>query len=276
MLGATHTRVLMEVTRLSGLAPQKLGNPGGLIMTFGNLLPDALPLVGISPETAHDMNRARMVTAAAPALGKGITIHIYTDNLTHCDNLENDGNYGASVALKLGLELMDKTSGRFHELLESLSGPSTAYMLHTVIEFAADVITARGEVVELIEKAWKFAENNHTGMIDSIAEIYCADPRALAEGMGKFPPENRPEPEAIYSRPARADLFLRKFGGKNYSNDETRRRHAHSRVLEMLEAAETMLHGSLDELVENFARRIVSGKPAVARKLGEIIESVKN
>ncbi len=275
MLGATHTRVLMEVTRLSGLPSEKLRSPGGLVMAFGNLLPDSLPLVGISPETTHDMERAEMVMEAAPALGTGIAIHIYTDNLTHCNNLENDGNYGASVALKLGLELMNKTSDRFRNLLDSFAGPSIAYMLHTVIEFAADVITARGEVVELIENSWKFARKNHGDMINSLAIIYSADAEKLTEGMKKFPPEDRPEPEAIYSRPARADLFLRKFDPNNY-RDEKHRKHAHLRILEMLEAAESMLHGTLDEVVEDFARRIVTEKPAVARELGDIIDSAQN
>lgn len=274
MLGATHTRVLIEVARLSGSPPEKLRSPGGLVMAFGNLLPDNLPLVGIPPEATHDMNRAKMVMEAAPALGTGIAIHIYTDNLTHCDSLENDGNYGASVALKLGLELMNRTSGRFHKLLESFSGPSRAYMLHTVIEFAADVITARGEVVELIEKSWKFARKNHGRMIDSIARIYSAAPQTLTEGMKKFPPEDRPEPKAIYSRPARADLFLRKFAGENY-HEEANRKHDHSLVLEMLEAAEEMLHGSLEKLVEDFARRIVSEKNALVTEMNDIIESAQ-
>jgi len=274
MLGATHTRVLIEVTRLIGLPPEKLNSPGGLVMAFGNLLPDTLPVVGVSPELTHDMNRAKMVTEAAPALGTGIVIHIFTDNLTHCNNLENDGNYGASIALRLGLNRMKKTSGRFHRLLESFSGPSTAYMLHTVIEFAADVITARGEVVELIENSWSYAKKNHGGMIDSIARIYSANLETLTAGMKKFPPEDRPEPGAIYSRPARADLFLRKFAGKDYRS-ENGREHDHGRVLEMLEAAEKMLHGTLDELVEDFARRIVNERPAVTAEIGDIIESAQ-
>ncbi|GEM_PF-3044633 len=271
MLGATHTSVLIEIVKLAGCASSSLMTPGGMAMVFGNLLPDNLPLVGVPPELSHEMARAGRLSDELPALGTGVMVHIYTDNLTHCDNVINDGNYGASIALKLGLALMEKTGGKYFDLVERFSDRSTAYTLHTIIELAADVLSANQEVVDAIETSWLALGESYMKVLDMIGHIYDVDPDKLREGIKKFPPENRPPPEVIYSRANRTELFLRKFAPPQY--DEEQRGKDREEIMEMIGAGEKMLLDKLTSMVEDFAGRILDADPELSKMVTAIINS---
>jgi len=271
MLGATHTSVLMEIMKRAGCEPCSELMPGGLAMVFGNLLPDNLPMVGVPPESSHNPDCANELATKLPSVGTGVMIHIYTDNLTHCDNILDNGNYGASVALKLGIELMEKTEGKFSGLVERYAGQSTAYTLHTVIELAADVVAARSDVVEAIERSWNAAGEKYPAVLELVSEIYGVKPGILRDGMKKFPPEKRPSREVLYSRSSRAQLFLRKFATPEH--DDERRRADTEEIMEMIEAGEKMLSGRLSSIVEDFARRILDAEPALGEKVTELVNS---
>jgi len=271
MLGATHTKVIMKMAELvgCGFAPDPI--PAGLAMIFGNLLPDNLPVVGVSSEKSHDISRAKRLRNFMAPLGTGVIIHIYTDNLTHCNCVMNNGKYEDSVALKLGRELMEETSGRFMPLVEKFSKRSVPYTLHTVIELAADVLSAQEPVVDLIECSWAASENRSADSFETVGEIYDIDCAKLIEGTKKFPPKSRPNPEALYSRRARAELFLRKFAPKDYdySNVDVDR----TEIIELIESGEKMLADGLTGLVDDFAGRILDAEPELGDGISGILNS---
>jgi len=272
MLGATHTRVLIEILRLAGFGSESLKSPGGSAMVFGNLLPDSLPLVGILPEVSHDIKRAEQLADILHALGTGVMLHTFTDNLTHCNNILDDGNYGASVALRLGLALMEKSGDRFSELLKRFSARSMAYTLHTVIELAADVLAAEDDyVVEVIEKAWGDAVKHHKGIVNTLNKIYDVNLESSNEGSNKFLSGKRPSSEEIYSRRSRSGMFIKKFAPVEY--DEEQREKDRTAIMEMIEAGENMLRDKLSPLVYDFAYRILDFDSGLKERIAGIIRS---
>ena len=272
MLGATHTMVLNEILKLAGCGFESLKTPGGSAMTFGNLLPDSMALVGVLPEVSHDIKRATRLAGILPALGTGVMVHIFTDNLTHCNNVLDDGNYGASTALRLGLALMEKTGNKYSELLKNFSARSMAYTLHTVIELAADVLVGEDDfIVAAIEKAWGDAVKHRQSFVNILKEIYGMDMENLNEESSKFLSMKRPSREEIYSRKARAEMFLRKFAPKEYSDEQ--RVSDRAAIMEMIEAGEDMMRGMLSPLVHDFACRILDFDPALKDRVVSIIQS---
>lgn len=263
MLGAAHTLILMKLARLAGI--DSLTTPIGLAVVFGNLLPDNLPVVGVAPESSHDPSNAAELSLRLPPLGAGIMVHIYADNLTHCGSVANNGNYAESTALKLGLKLMEETGNIYSELVKKYSPRSFAYSLHMIIEIAADVLAARDEVVEIIEKAWRAVDDRQDDAFRIICGIYHIEFEKLLEGWKRFPPEKRPAPDAIYSRRARAELFMRKFSPKNY--DAASHDADHKEIMKAIEAGENMMRDGFDELIEDFAKRIYEADSALMEKL---------
>ena len=258
----------MELVTRLGCELSSLAKPGGILVVFGNMLPDNLPVVGVPPEVSHDMDRADRLMDELPALGTGVKAHLYVDNLTHCGSVMDDKNYGDSIALKLGLELMENTQNRYLSLLDRFSSLSTAYTLHTVIELAADVLAAENcEVIEIVENAWSSLGGYPPQIVELLSRAYDVDKEKLLEGISKFPPKNRPSPKILYSRPARAELFLRKFAPPDY--DQTKRDQDRAEVVDMIEAGEEMLRDRLIGIVDDFATRILDAAP----KLGDNIKS---
>jgi len=274
MLGASHTMVLMKILELAGRGNERVLTAGESATVFGNLLPDSLPLVGISPEVSHDIGRADKLAGVQSALGTGVKIHIYADNLTHCNNVIDDGNYGASVALKLGFALMKETDNKFSELIKRFSPRSVAYTLHTIIELAADVLAANDKlIVAVIERAWADAAENYEKVVKVLNKIYEADIENMSEGNRKFLSQKRPSHEEIYSRGARAEMFMRKFAPKEYEDD--RRAEDRRAVMDLIEAGENMLRDKLSALAGDFAFRIMDFVPELKGRIDGIARSGK-
>ena len=274
MLGATHTMVLMKILELAGRGNEPILMPGESAMVFGNLLPDSLPLVGISPDVSHDIGRADKLSGALSALGTGVKVHIYADNLTHCNNVIDDGNYGASIALRLGFALMKETDDKFSELIKRFSPRSIAYTLHTIIELAADVLAANDKhIVAVIEQAWADTAGNYGKIVNALNKIYEVDIENMSEGHKKFLSQKRPSPEEIYSRGARAEMFIRKFAPNEYDDD--RRAEDRMAVMDLIEAGENMLRDKLSSLASDFAFRIMDFEPELKGRIDGIVQSGK-
>lgn len=234
-------------------------------MALGNLLPDSLPLIGVSPEISHNAGIASNLAVKYPAVGLGILTHLYTDNITHCGEIEDCGTYVNSYALKQGAIWQKRSEGRYDDLLRRIGGKSVPYILHIVIEIAFDVLVAADrELIDLITHTWAQAWKQPQELLIEIARAFEMEADDFIGNLRKFRPGNRPDPDAIYSREARAGLFLHKFepdlrAGDQF-RDEDRRR-----VMEMIELGENVVRDEIPLFIRDCAQRILDHNHEMGR-----------
>lgn len=272
MLAAGHTKVLMNIFKLVGTPHEFLYHGKGSLMVLGNLLPDTLPLVGASPLITHDTTRGRAVAKEIPPLGLGIMTHLYADNITHCGELENRGSYEKSYALSLGAKWFEASRGRFDKLLKRIQGKSLPYVLHIITEIAFDVILAKedSELPLLIGNTWGNLSKYSPGMLLSLAGHFEMHPEQITEKLREIQPKKRPSFDEIYSRRARALLFIRKFTpdleeGDEFSSDDV------ETAIEMITLGENIVQPEIKNFVEECAVKILE----YDSNIGEFIRRLK-
>lgn len=272
MLAVGHTKILMNIFKRAGTPVEFLYRGQGSLMALGNLLPDTLPLVGASPFVTHDLTRGRRIAKEIPALGFGIMTHLYADNITHCGELENCGSYEKSYALTLGSKWLDASGGRFDNLLSRIRGKSLPYVLHIITEISSDVILAKedSELAILIGNTWGKLYNHPPAMLVSVAEHFEMSTEQITQKLKEVQPKKRPSFDEIYSRRARAMLFIRKFtpdleAGDKFSADDI------EMTMEMIALGENVVRDKIKDFVEECAVKILE----YDNHIGEFIVSLK-
>jgi hypothetical protein len=153
----------------------------------------------------------------------------------------------------------------FDPLLRRITGKSLPYVLHIIVEIAADVIVAHNdELIGLITNTWKSNWEHFESLVMSVGSSFNIKQEQITENMKKFRPVDSYDPQAIYSRDARAGLFLNKFKPDLVAGDEFNDEDRLS-VLEMIALGEDIVRDEISNFIADCAKRIIDHSSKIVK-----------